>query len=576
MILDKVALNKFNLKNYPTLNILAVFVGLIAGYGAIGFRVLIGFLQNTLFHNQLDHELISPLEHVRGGWVVLFPPVGILIASLLVWKFAKEAKGHGVPEVIESVLTKGGKIRKRVAAIKALASSITIAAGGSVGREGPIVQIGSAFGSAIGSYFNLSKKQVKILVGCGAAGAIAATFNTPIAGVIFAVELIVRELRAKSFIPLVIASVFATGISRWHTGNHVAFIVPEYTFVHPAEIFFYLGLGILAALTGILTVKFLYGTEEFFEKLPLPFPIKALLGGLIVGGVGYFYPQIFGVGYETIGDVLYQNSVLSTMIILVVLKILMMSVTIGAGGSGGVFAPSLFIGAMLGGAYGFLLNEYFPTISAGYGAYALVGMAAVFASTSRATFTSIVILFEMTMDYSIILPLMFVCVISDQISHIISKDNTIYSIKLKRKGISFINGFGVNILAVTPIKDIMCTKLDVMTDDMTFCEALDYIYNSDHTIYPVVNHNNVLMGMVRAKDVIEASLSMAPDALVTKVMVGTPRAAYPDDTAFSALKKLEKGRDPRIVVVDKDDKSLLGLVGPADFVRLSSAEVEEN
>lgn len=508
--------------------------------------------------------------------MILLPPMGLAIVAWLVNTFAKEAKGHGVPEVIQAVLSQGGKIRARVVAIKAVASAITLASGGSLGREGPIVQIGSAAGSTLGQFFKLNPKHMKILVGCGAAAAIGATFNTPIAGVIFAVELIVLELRAKSFVPLVIASVFATMISRYHLGNEPAFNVPSYTLTQPSELIFYLGLAVLAGLVGAFVIHALYWIEDLFDGIDVHYLLKAVFGGLLIGLVGYRYPQIFGVGYETISDVLNETLTIQLMASLVALKILMMSITIAAGGSGGIFAPSLFIGAMLGGSYGWILNQFFPYTTAGYGAYALVGMAALYAATTRATFTAIVILFEMTLDYEIILPLMFVCVIADQISIKLSKSGTIYSIKLKRKGLNFLNEFGVNIFAITPISEIMTKELVVVKDHMKLKEAHEILVDHPHVVYPVVNEGGILLGQVKLLDLEEGLQERGEDAEVNDFMRGTPAVVYPNESALNSLKKLEKSRDPRIVVVDRNTKKLLGIVSPTDFVRLSTKELESS
>ncbi|MCB0355606.1 MAG: chloride channel protein, partial [Bdellovibrionales bacterium] len=390
--LNQTYLRPVTKKEVFRLNSMAILVGILAGYAAIGFRYLIGFFQNTILHHQLDWHLISPLDHVRGYWIFVILPMGLLISTLITYFFAREAKGHGVPEVIEAVMTRSGRIRKRVVALKALASSITIACGGSVGREGPIVQIGSAGGSAIGQLLNLEPKLLKTLVGCGAAGAIAATFNTPIAGVIFAIEIIVLELKTKSFVPLVISSVFATVVSRLYLGNEPAFYVPEYRLSGPNELIFYLALGILSGILGVIVIKSVYGFEDFFDNLKVPFWTKPLIGGLILAALATIFPQTMGVGYDTVTEVLQQKSSLTIMASLVFLKIFATSLTLASGGSGGVFAPSLFIGAMLGGTYGYLVNLYFPDVTAGYGAYALVGMAALFSATGRATFTAIVIL----------------------------------------------------------------------------------------------------------------------------------------------------------------------------------------
>ncbi len=554
------------------LNSIAILVGISAGYAAIGFRLLIGTFQNSILHHQIDFELISPMDHVRGYWLLLILPFGLLVSTLISHFLAPETKGHGVPEVIEAVMTRGGKIRKRVVAYKALASSITIACGGSVGREGPIVQIGSAAGSGLGQLLKMDPKLVKTLVGCGAAGAIAATFNTPIAGVIFAIEIIVLELKTKSFIPLVISSVFATVVSRQYLGNEPAFIVPEYSLTGPDELFFYLILGILSGILGNVFIKVVYGFEDFFDHLTIPFWTKPLLGGIILALIALKYPETLGVGYETVSSVLQQKSTLPLMGALIVLKIFCTSLTLASGGSGGVFAPSLYVGAMFGGAYGALVHSYFPEVSIGYGAYALVGMAAMFSATGRATFTAIVILFEMTMDYSIILPLMFVCVIADQIASAISKDS-IYSLKLRRKGLEFINDLSVNIMSVTLVKDIMTTELHTALESMTLKDASEGLSHHGHSAYPVVNEDRQLTGFL-TKDQLKKKSQDQQGVLVKEVKNDPPPYVYPNETVLRALTKIEKTRDPRILVVERKTHKLIGIVSPIDFVRLSSADID--
>lgn len=556
------------------LNILAVFVGLGSGLAAIGFRSLIGYGQNFLYTGEVSSELIPTSTAMVGYGPFLFIPIALLIATLLTKYFAPEAKGHGVPEVMESVLIKGGRIRKRLVLVKAFASSITIAAGGSVGREGPMVQIGSAMGSALGQWFRLKKpKLLKTLVGCGAAGAVAASFNTPIGGVIFAIEVIVLELKTKSFIPLVIASVFATMVGRIFDGEVPAFIVPEYSMVSNVEFAFYIGLAIISAVVGVIVIRSLYAMEDWTENLKIPFWSKPLLGGLLVAGLGYFFPQIYGVGYDSMTQVLQGDSTWKLMACLVVVKILAMCLSLSAGGSGGVFAPSLFIGCMLGGAYGFLINTYFPDLSASYGAYALVGMAAMFSATGRATFTAIVILFEMTLDYSIILPLMLVCVLSDQISWAIFPDS-IYSKKLKNKGLEFVTDIAVNVMGITLLKDIMTTEIQTAKELMTLKEFETELYHKDHTIYPVVDGAGVVAGVIHQDTVTSALKTHPPETEMKEIMDACFVESHPNDTVLMAIKKIGKKRDPRILVTDRNTKKLVGIVSPIDFVRLSSADIE--
>lgn len=556
------------------LYVLAAIVGVFTGYGAILFRGLIGFLQNGLLYQDFSFSLTSHLDHELGLFIIPLPVIGFCLVAYLVRTFAPEARGHGVPEVIEAMLTKGGKIRKRIVGVKALASALTISTGGSVGREGPIVQIGAALGSNIAQFFQLHTKEVKVLVACGVSAAVAATFNTPIAGIILAIELIILEFRTRSFVPLVIATVFATIVSRLHLGNEPAFPIPEYKLVHWSELSFYLFLGILCGAIGVLTIKILYATEDFFDDWKTHYLVKAALGGLMIGVGGYFIPNILGVGYESIHSALENQLSFAFLFFLVFAKILAMSITLASGGSGGVFAPSLFIGAMAGGAFGSLVNLFFPLYTAGSGAYALVGMAAVFAATSRATLTAIVILFEMTLDYPIILPLMFACVISDLTAVRLFGQKTIYTEKLRRKGLSFVNDFGANILNFTLVRQIMTKEVDAFLMHTPVKEAYKKGMNKRHMIYPVINEHKVLMGVVHFTD-IEASAANE-DTLqeISAIMKGAPTPAYPEESCMQAMKKFADSRDPRLLVVHPKTKELVGIVSPTDFVRLSRSDAE--
>lgn len=566
-------------KESLTLNLLAFLIGIGSGLAAIGFRALIGVIQNAVLYDKWDYHLISPLDHNRGYWILLILPVGLLISTLITHLFAREAKGHGVPEVIEAVWFKKGIMRKRVFLLKALASGVTIATGGSVGREGPIVQIGSGLASVLGqSKIILStlgtsigqEKLLKILIGCGAAGAIAATFNTPIAGVIFAIEIIVLELRTKSFVPLVISSVVATALSRFYIGNEPAFVVPEHVLTGPHELGFYLVLGLISGLIGVLFIRTLYGFEDFFDHLRIPFWTKPLIAGFILAAITIPFPEMLGVGYEFVSQTLQENASFALMTAFIFLKIFSTSLTLAGGGSGGVFAPSLFIGAMVGGSYGYWVHQFFPGSTESYDAYALVGMAAMFSATGRATFTAIVILFEMTLDYSIILPLMLTCVIADQVSLLMFKDS-VYSLKLKRKGLKFINDISVDIMSITPVKDIMTRNLDVIYDDMTLEEALEKAKDRGHDLFPVVDHNRYLRGIVFKKD-LHKGIFQNPEDPLQEIIQPAKAVAFEHDSVESALKKIENIRDPRILVLSAKTSKLVGIVSPINFVKLKSKE----
>jgi chloride channel protein, CIC family len=550
---------------YVVLSLLAIVVGIAGGFGAIIFRYLILSIQNIFFEGG------TPLYNNLGLLVILVPAIGGLIVGLIVYFFAREAKGHGVPEVMEAVAIRGGKIRPRVAVVKTIASSICIGSGGSTGREGPIIQIGAAVGSAIGQKLNLPLGAIKILLACGATAGIAATFNTPIAGVIFSIELILFELKTRSFIPLVISSITGTIISRIFLGRQPAFSIPAYNFVSPYELLFYLLLGLLAGLVAVLFIKMMYSTESFFDKLQIKPYLKPVIGGLFVGCIGLYFPQLFGVGYETLSSVLNETIIAESVIIMLIFlcvgKIIANSLTLGSGGSGGVFSPALFIGGMLGGAFGILVHSIYPNMTATYGAYALVGMAALFAGMSRGTFTAIIIVFEMTLNYNIILPLMFACVVSDTVSTLLSKE-TMYTKKLIMKGINITHDMEVEVLSSVFVKDAMVEKVVTVSEDTTIRELSHLIQVTEHMGFPVLDSDGKLVGIITHHDIRNAILENKYDLKAKDVESKNPLVAYPNDTLDETINRMvEKGVSHLPVVEPSDPTHLIGFITKGDIMK---------
>jgi len=408
----------------------AVAIGVVAGYGAVGFRKLIQLFDWLFFHVGTSY-----LRVLGRGEVIIFPVIGLVIVSMLVRRFAPEAKGHGVPEVMAAIAERGGVIRPRVVVVKAVASALTIGSGGSVGREGPIVQIGSAFGSVFGQMLGVPKRYLRLMVACGAGAGIAATFNAPIGGVMFAAEVILGSFALENFTAIMMSSVVSAAIGRIYLGNHPSFDIPIHD-VGPFRAYWvYVLLGLVSGLWGTLYVKVLYRVEDWFDARRWPFWVKAVVGGIAVGVIGVWFPQIFGVGYGTIDRALSAHLPLYLLGTLLVLKLLATSITIGAGGSGGVFSPGLYQGAMLGGLVGVMLSHAHIAVSPG--ALAAIGMAGVFAGSAQAPVTSITMLFEMTGDYSMILPLMITSVLSATVAGLISPQN-IYTMKLFRRGLDIV------------------------------------------------------------------------------------------------------------------------------------------
>ncbi|MFQ5682900.1 MAG: chloride channel protein [Candidatus Binatia bacterium] len=541
-----------------------------AGFAAVVFRWLIAFFINFAF---VESKVFLPFE----GWfyVVLIPALGGLVVGVLIYFFAPEAKGHGVPEVMEAVAVKGGRIRPIVAVIKALASSVCIGTGGSVGREGPIVQISSALGSTLGQMFRLSDERIRTLVACGAAGGIAATFNAPIAGVMFALEIILREFSARSFSMVVVASVTSSEVGRAFLGNSPAFQVPPYSLISPWELLLYALLGLVTALVASAFIFLLYKVEDLFDRLRLPEYTKPAVGGLGLGVMGVFAPQvlgmprIFGVGYETIETALHGDLAIETMLWLLGTKLFATSLTLGSGGSGGVFAPSLFMGAALGGGFGSLAHAWMPTITAQPGAYALVGMAAVFAGAARAPITAVLILFEMTQDYRIILPLMFTTVVSTLISGRMNAES-IYTLKLIRRGVDISRRRRENMMrfiradaAMTPRSQLVTVKPD------TSFEALSKLFQTGHSHgFAVVNEADEICGVVSLTDLERSVRRGKATGMVKDICTTRLITAFPEESLEEVIQRIGAQDVSRIPVVDRvHPKRLLGMVHRADVIR---------
>ena len=458
-------------RRIPETTLMLIYGGLIGvggGFGAVGFRKLIDLVTHLAFG--VDQ---FQLAHYHSLRVFIVPAIGGLLVGLIIYFFAREAKGHGVPEVMFAISEERGIIRPRIVVAKALASALSIGSGGSVGREGPIVQIGSAWGSTFGQYIGVRENQMKTLVACGAAAGIAATFNAPIGGVLFASEIILGSFAMTNLGSIVVASVLASAIGRIFFGDSASFPIPSYRVIGILPLGAFIVLGVIGGLFGVFYSKVLYFFEDFWDSIRhIPEWVKPAVGGLIIGAVGFFFPEIFGVGYPTAEQALLNNLGLWTMVILLVLKLFVTSTTIASGGSGGVFAPGLFMGAMLGGIWGDIANSIFPGITVTNGAFAMVGMATVFAGSARAPITAIVMLFEMTGNYELILPLMLATVVGTTIASVIDRES-IYTMKLKRRGVDIMIKRSSDRLATILVRDAMRPVILTATESMKIIEAID-------------------------------------------------------------------------------------------------------
>jgi CIC family chloride channel protein len=560
------SISRPKLSERRVLILLSVLVGVGGGVGAVIFRWLIGFFHRLFF--EYGTLLFSQITSHPKYLIPLIPMAGGLLVAPITYRLAKEARGHGVPEVMLAVALRGGIIRPLVVLAKSIASSICIGSGGSAGREGPIVQIGSALGSTVGQMFKMSGERVKILVGCGAAAGISATFNAPIAGVLFALEIILGDFTMYAFSPVILSSVVATVISRAALGNYPAFIVPHYDLVSVWEMPMYIGLGLVAGIFSVLFIKALYKSEDIFEALRIKDSLKPALGGLMLGIVGIFYPQLFGVGYEAISSALQEETIVGVLILLAFMKIVGTSLTLGSGGSGGIFAPSLFMGAMLGGFFGHVVHLAFPQVTASYGAYALVGMSAVVAGTTHAPITAMLIIFEMTGDYRIILPLMLASVIATLLANKLHPES-IYTLKLSRRGITLKAGKDKTLLEGISVQEVMTRSWETLPQDMPLSQLLRFVEQSRENVFPVLNRKGELEGILTLQDIRSVVTKSVLEHLVIveDIMSHSPPTITLDENLASALSKFQVRDLEGLPVVDKHNpKKLLGILKRSDII----------
>ncbi len=564
---------------------LSGIIGIIGGVSAVAFRYLTDIFVNWF---------TAIPDYLGWTFIVLMPTLGGLLVGVLVTRFASEARGSGIPEVMEAVALREGKIRTRVPFVKMLASALTIGSGGSAGIEGPIAQISAGLSSIIGRRFKLNGRYTRLLVVCGVAAGISALFNAPIGGVLFALEVIYGGIEAIAVIPVVLSSVVATAVSRIVLGEKSILQLTPFVLSNSWELVFFLILGLLLAVVSVFWVKIFYWISNLFDRIKVSPYIKPALGGLGVGLVIAVFPQVMGGGYQVMEQVLAGEIGLALLLILGLLKMFTTPFTLGSGGSGGVFGPSLFIGAMFGGAFGLtvhfllfgrilgpfepiyafwdsILGPLGPLLHPYFGfnpmAYALVGMAALFAAAGRAPLTVIVMVMEMTNDYYLILPLMMACATSYILSRVIMRED-IYTMKLRRRGIDFIAQRRGDVLDYTKIKDIMVTDVMTVAPNMTVFQVLELMEKHHHMGFPVLEEGR-LIGVIDFNDVTEEMLDRKGEDLVRDVAIKDYVTIGPDETVHAALDKMIQYGVDRLIVVDPSDEfKMIGLITRTDILYL--------
>lgn len=564
------------------ISLLAAGIGIAGGFIAFALLKLIALISNAVFFQRLSTAEVRTLaDHTLGILVVIVPVIGGLIIGALGKYGSPKIRGHGIPEAMESVLTNRSRISPRVAILKPLSAALAIGTGGPFGAEGPIIQTGGAFGSLIGQIIHVTAAERKVLLASGAAAGMAAIFNTPIAAVILAIELLLFEFKSRSFIPLVIASTLATATHFQLIGREPMFEIGVLDFGIPTNLPFYLILGLICGGAAVFFTKALYWFEDQFERLPIDSMWHPAIGGLALGIIGLFMPRVLGIGYDTISEILNSSLPLTLLLGLMVCKSLALFVTIGSGTSGGLLAPMFMVGAALGGSFALIVNQIVPGASLSPGACALVAMAAFFGAASRATFTFIIFAFEIIQDYHAILPLMLVSVIADGVGLYLMR-NSIMTEKLARRGLPIHHEYEPDILQQLLVRDVMDSNPPTVPGTMLLKELADRIAQGDplltrHQAIPVLGEDGKVVGIITRGDVLRG-LEQSDEENVTVMEAASSNllVTYPDEPLYEAVTTMLKNDIGRLPVVSRENpQKLIGYLGRAAVLQARLRRISE-
>ena len=564
------------------ISFLASGIGLLAGLIAFVLYKLIGLFTNIFFYHRFVAEFISARHNQLGLWVIPIPVIGGIIVGFMAKYGTSKIKGHGIPEAMEAVMMNRSRIEPRVAILKPISAAIAIGTGGPFGAEGPIIQTGGAVGSLVGQAFHTTASERKVLLACGAAAGMSATFNTPIAGVILAIELLLFEFKARSFIPLVIASTLATAVHMQLFGAGPMFQVTPMDFGIPKALPFYLLLGLVCGLAAVGFSKSLYWMEDQFEKLPVDELWWPAIGALCLGIIGYFVPRVLGVGYDTIGDILNANLAWKLLLVVMVAKATALVISLGSGTSGGLLAPMFMSSAAMGGLFAMGVDRIVPAANLSVGAFALVAMGAVFGAASRATFTFIIFAFEITRDYNSVLPLMLVSVIADGIAMWLMPRASIMTEKLARRGLHIHQDYEADVLQQVRVSETMDPDIPTLPASMKVSDLSDLIARRDpsvsrHQGMLILDSDGKLAGVITRGDVMRA-LDADPNGAASVLDAGTRQVVvtFPDDTLHEASVKMLRNNIGRLPVVDRNDpRKVIGYLGRPGIMAARSRRLDE-
>jgi len=555
--------------------VIASLIGVIAGLANICFRTVLEFVHQSIFVP--GYAIAS-----QGGWHILLLPLipisGIVLLIPLAMLFPGEIYGYGFTKFLRKVNIRGGSMKFRKNILKIISCSLTIGTGNSAGVEGPIAQVGGALGSLVGKIFKVSGTLTKVYTAAGCAGGIAAMFNAPIAGVFFAAEIVLMgTYEIASFSALVISSALATVVSRSYYGEIPAFPIPEFHLVNPlAEIPLYMILGIFMGVLAVLHIYVFYEIRDRFAALKINQHLKPVIGAFIIGLTAILFPQIMGDGYHYIKEVLAGNGIMWIMFILIFLKIFATAVTLGSGGSGGVFAPALFIGAVIGGAYGSIVHSMFPEATASSGAYAAVGIGAFLAAATHAPITAIFLLFEMTGNHLIIIPIMLTSIIGTAVASRLNPDS-IDTVDLTREGIDIHEGREIAVMKSIMVGKVITEDVDFISEEANVNQLLEIFQMAKDSFYfPVIDESGHMVGIISLQDVKDVlhDKELRLSATVGDICTRNVLTLTPDDNLYTAMTYFDvRGISEIPVVESAEDKWVVGMLKRRDVIDAYNREV---
>jgi H+/Cl- antiporter ClcA len=554
----------------------ALLVGLVAGLVAQGLLELIQLFTNIFFYGKFSFAYSNPAHNHLGLWVILIPPIGGLLVGIMIHFWEPTLKGHGIPEAMEAVLFGHSRMRIRVAILKPLATAFAIGTGGPFGAEGPIIQTGAALGSLFGQAIGLTPYYRRVLLASGAAAGMAATFTAPMAGILVAIELLLFELRARSFIPVALAAAVATGVRIHFAGWAPLFPTPAFRLTGMNELWLFALLGVLMGVVGIVMIRVLSWLEDFFDELPIRNSLiwAPAIGALLLGVIGYFYPQVFGTSYDTIRDMLNDRLSTSSLIGVSFAKFWALVISLGSGTTGGVFAPSLVVGGGLGAAFAEMFRHIAPRLVSDPAFYALAAMAAVFGGIARAPLTSIVFLFELSHNPNAILPLIVCVMVSDGVVRLCSRDS-IMTVKLVKRGLIVLQDYSVPVLMRARIDQVMHKQFNQLQADDELRSVLQTYVPGEIGLIPIVEASGGLVGIVEPHDLLR---SEPPDHHFTMRELARRDfvLAYPGEPVDRVHREMMLKNTENVVVVDPaNNHNPVGIARANDILQLRRWLMEE-